>query len=161
MYAIPPAPNVVRRLGCSQTACDPHPRQHKLSMYNNNSSWSNVGIPCLGQAVVLALACIAACQTPFTRRARLPKGITTFRRPRPVLLCGRRTTVRPTGLQASRRCRLKIGCNRYAAFASHLGVATNPDAVVLVGIVKPTSMPLSLTPFTKVTPTPLGSSTEV
>jgi hypothetical protein len=51
--------------------------------------------------------------------------------------------------------------NRELALASHFfGVATNPDAVVLVGIVKPTSIPLSLTPFTKVTPTPLGSSTE-
>jgi hypothetical protein len=43
----------------------------------------------------------------------------------------------------------------------YLGVATNPCAVVLVGIVKPTSIPSSLTPFTRVKPTPLGSSTEV
>jgi len=73
MYAIPPAPNVVRRLECPQTVCDPHPRQHKLSMYNNNSSWSNVGVPCLGQAVVLALACIAACQTPVHAQSSTSK----------------------------------------------------------------------------------------
>ena len=43
----------------------------------------------------------------------------------------------------------------------YFGVATNPDAKELVGIVKPTSIPLSLTPLTRVTPIPFGLSTDV
>jgi hypothetical protein len=44
-----------------------------LSMYNNDSSGSNVGMPCLGQAVALALACIAACQTPVHAQSSTSK----------------------------------------------------------------------------------------
>ena len=129
-------------------------------MYNNDSSGSNVGMPrtssCLGFGLHCGLPNAGSrAELDFQKESRRSEG-------RDLSSCA--VVARQCGLLVCKlqgAVGLKIGCNRYAAFASHLGVATNPDAVVLVGIVKPTSMPLSLTPFTKVTPTPLGSSTEV